>query len=106
MKKELNGIGKEESSIYKNDIESLERCPTESGDADMSESKICEKDFPVGDNGVIRNINIREVQRGYIVEVGCSTFVFETKEGLLDKLTQYLNNPRNIENLWFNKKLF
>jgi hypothetical protein len=54
----------------------------------------------------IRQINIREVNRGYIVEVGCHTFVFETKENLLIKLSQYIDNPQETEKQWSEGNLF
>ena len=54
----------------------------------------------------IRHIGIQEVNRGYVVTVGCHTFAFETKESLIEKLTGYINNPQNTEDKWFKKELF
>lgn len=45
----------------------------------------------------MRNINIRKVMNGYVVEVGCQTLVFETKEKLVTELATYLANPDEVE---------
>lgn len=54
----------------------------------------------------VRSITIREVHRGYIVEVGCHTFAFETKESMLSKITAYVNEPEATETKWFKGELF
>jgi hypothetical protein len=57
-------------------------------------------------NNKIRELNLREVNRGYIVNVGCHTFAISTKEELLPLLTQYINEPSLIEERWFSDNLF
>ena len=47
-----------------------------------------------------RNIHIREVDVGYIVEVGCAVFAIETTSQLVAKLNDYLNSPGDVERLW------
>ena len=47
-----------------------------------------------------RNIHIKEVDIGYIVEVGCAVFAIETKSQLVAKLNDYLNRPDDVERLW------
>ena len=54
----------------------------------------------------IRQINIEEVNRGYIVKVGCHTFAISTKEELLPKLEEYIKNPSETESKWFKNELF
>jgi hypothetical protein len=38
------------------------------------------------DSGKIRDVKINQVNYGYIVKIGCHTFVFETAERLIEKL--------------------
>lgn len=48
----------------------------------------------------IRGINITQVDHGYIVAVGCQTLVFEDRDILINKLSDYLRNPEVIEKKW------
>ena len=57
-------------------------------------------------NNKIRQINIEELNRGFIVRVGCHTFAISTKEELTAKLTEYINDPDKTEKLWFSGELF
>ena len=54
----------------------------------------------------IRQINIEEVNRGYIVRVGCHTFAISTKAELTTKLTEYINEPSKTEKKWYSGDLF
>lgn len=54
----------------------------------------------------IRAINIEEVNRGYIVRVGCHTFAISTKAELTTKLIEYINNPEETEKKWYSNNLF
>lgn len=54
----------------------------------------------------IRQINIEEVNRGYIVRVGCHTFALSTKAELTTKLTEYINEPVKTEKKWYSGDLF
>ena len=47
----------------------------------------------LGDIGQTYPINIEPLDRGYVVRIGCSSFAFSTKEELITKLTEYINNP-------------
>ena len=53
----------------------------------------------------IREINIREVNRGFIVTAGCHTFAISTTSELIKLLTVYIDNPDETERLWFSGKL-
>jgi hypothetical protein len=53
-----------------------------------------------------RGISIQTLHRGYIVNVGCHSFAFETKETMLEKLTEYINNPQEAEQKWNDGSLF
>ena len=54
----------------------------------------------------IRQINIEELNRGYIVRVGCHNFAISTKDELTRLLVKYINEPIKTEELWFDGKLF
>jgi hypothetical protein len=45
----------------------------------------------------MRNINIRGVLNGYVVDVGCQSVVFSSKRALLDILSEYLDKPAEVE---------
>lgn len=54
----------------------------------------------------IRQINIEEVNRGFIVRVGCHTFAISTRAELTTKLTEYISEPDATEKKWYANKLF
>jgi len=54
----------------------------------------------------IKSIHVREVDVGYIVEVGCAVFAIETKSQLVAKLNDYLNRPDDVERLWKEEGIF
>mgnify|MGYP003554511339 CR=1 FL=1 len=58
------------------------------------------------DENKIRQINIEEVNRGFIVRVGCHTFAISTKAELTTKLTEYINEPAKTEKKWYSGDLF
>lgn len=45
----------------------------------------------------MRDITIRPVLKGYVVQVGCTTVVFGGKLALLRALESYLENPGKVE---------
>lgn len=49
----------------------------------------------------IKDITIRALDFGYMVNVGCQSVAVETKEKLIQKLADYINNPLEINNTWF-----
>lgn len=51
----------------------------------------------------MREIQIRQALNGYVVQVGCQTVVFESKEALLAHLSLYLANPRQYEQEFIKK---
>ena len=60
---------------------------------------------PQGENK-IRQINIEEVNSGFIVRVGCHTFAISTKAELTTKLIEYINEPVKTEKKWYAGDLF
>ena len=56
--------------------------------------------------GTIREISITQLDRGYVVRVGCKTFAIENATDLLCYLTAYIHNPAAAEAEYNNGKLF
>lgn len=54
----------------------------------------------------IRETRIQQLNSGYLVNVGCHSFAFSTKEELVTKLMQYINAPAETERKWFSGELF
>lgn len=52
----------------------------------------------------IRDIVIKQLDYGYTILIGCQSFAIETKEKLLLNITDYLDSPQEIENLWLSKR--
>jgi hypothetical protein len=46
---------------------------------------------------MIREIHIRPVLNGYIVNVGCQTIVFTDRKTAVGTLSDYLHNPDEVE---------
>jgi hypothetical protein len=53
----------------------------------------------------IRDIEISQLNYGYIVKIGCHKFAIEKPKTLVDKLLEYLNNPSETEDKWFKGEL-
>lgn len=47
-----------------------------------------------------REINIQPMNYGFLVRVGCQSFVFETAEKMMANLTAYLADPDVMEKAW------
>lgn len=52
----------------------------------------------------IYNINIKQLNYGYVVNIGCQSFAIENSETLIKGLSNYLKSPSECENIWMNKK--
>lgn len=53
----------------------------------------------------IYSITLRQLDHGYIVQVGCKDFAIETPEKLSGLLAAYLANPEEIQKKYFEGKL-
>ena len=53
-----------------------------------------------------REIHIRPLNRGFVVNVDCHAFAFEDLEKMLTYISQYLRNPNKVEEMWFKGQLF
>lgn len=54
----------------------------------------------------IKSINIRQLDRGYIVEVGCQIIAITNKTELIAVFAEYINNPLATEQKHMEGKLF
>ena len=53
-----------------------------------------------------RNINIRPLNYGFIVTVGCQEFAVEDHKKMLETIGKYLANPLEMEKKWMEKREF
>jgi hypothetical protein len=58
------------------------------------------------DNGYVYPINVRPLDRGYMVEVGCKSFAITSKTELLELFSKYIHNPQETTDLYYSNKLF
>lgn len=63
------------------------------------------RDAPSNDSERIREISIRELNRGFIVNVGCHSFAISTSDELIRLITDYIKSPSDTEYKWFNGEL-
>ena len=52
-------------------------------------------------NPKIKQIQIEQLDLGYIVRVGCQSFAIETSDKLVSALGEYLKDPSGVEKQWF-----
>lgn len=71
----------------------------------VGESALMNEPSPCESNK-IRPIEIEELNRGYIVRVGCHRFAISTKGELIAKLAEYISEPNVTEKKWFKQELF
>lgn len=54
----------------------------------------------------IRDMQITQLNHGYVIAVGCQRFAIENSSTLIAKLSEYILNPAETEQKWNDKKLF
>jgi hypothetical protein len=54
---------------------------------------------------MLREFTVRPVLNGYIVHIGCQTVVFESRQGLISAITEYLKEPEVVESRWLKHAL-
>jgi hypothetical protein len=54
----------------------------------------------------IKSISIKQLDRGYTVEVGCQIFAIESATELITYLSTYILKPSETEELYYQGKLF
>lgn len=52
----------------------------------------------------LREVNIKPLDSGYLVKVGCQSVAVETTEALVKALNDYLTRPEAFERAWFKNK--
>ena len=60
---------------------------------------------PLTTLSLAREINIRPLHHGYVVNIGCQTFAIESIEKLIINLETYLKNPNETEKEWLSGNL-
>ncbi len=50
-----------------------------------------------------RDVNIVKVMNGFVVKVGCKNLVFESKDIMLQELSRYYGNPKEVEREYLEK---
>ena len=60
----------------------------------------------ISHSNAIRDVYIKQLNRGYVVNVGCHSFAFSTKEEMMEKITAYINSPAETEKMWYKGELF
>ncbi len=54
----------------------------------------------------MRQLTIRQLDKGFFVEVGCQTIAIEQASQLISLLAQYIANPYEVEQKYMDGKLF
>jgi hypothetical protein len=54
----------------------------------------------------IRDIQITQLDHGYVVVVGCQRFAIENPSALIAKISEYILQPAATEQRWSEGKLF
>lgn len=75
-------------------------------DRPMAMGSCCGEKSSSDEVGKIREISIRQVNYGYIVNVGCHTFAIESVSKLSEMLNAYLLQPNATEKQWYDGTLF
>jgi hypothetical protein len=52
----------------------------------------------------MHEIKIKKVNRGFIVTVGCQTFVFEQEKELFTAISEYFKDPEKAKKKYINEK--
>lgn len=66
----------------------------------------CNVPAPLRDENKIREVSIRELNKGYLVNVGCHSFAITDSKLLIKLLSEYISDPEKTEKKWYDKKLF
>jgi len=53
----------------------------------------------------MREITIRTVLNGFVVQVGCQTVVFENKDTMLTEIGRYISDPDGVEKDYIAKSI-
>jgi hypothetical protein len=99
LRRESEGISESPvMSESRDEIRGYEAEPDVRGDVYETETRGEE----IGNH--VREVNIKPLDSGYLVKVGCQSVAVETTETLLKALGDYLNNPDSFERAWYKNK--
>ena len=59
---------------------------------------------PIREQKKMREVNIRQLNHGYFMQIGCQQFAIETSEKLLSALADYMKDPQSTEKAWSDGK--
>ena len=69
-------------------------------------NEILARRFDLDGENKMMSTTISELDRGYVVEMGCSKFAFSTKEELIKALLCYIDNPNEARVKWRKGEFF
>ena len=72
---------------------------------EVSVERLRNEPQPLTTSSQAREINIRPLHHGYVVNIGCQTFAIESIEKLIINLETYLKNPNETEKEWLSGNL-
>ena len=75
---------------------------TSSGSVGLGSFNSANTPLVVGGSNHPRTIEIKPAANGYIIDIGCQTFVFGSLAGMIFRIEQYYSNPSEIEQ-YFNE---
>lgn len=78
-------------------VESMDM-PESMGSIDMGYDNV------VAESYGLREVIIKPLSSGYLVNVGCQSIAIETTKNLLKALGEYLENPKDFEEKWNTNK--
>lgn len=62
--------------------------------------------YPTGLPTKIRGISIRQLDKGYVISVGCQEFAINDSKTLIKNLIAYIKNPSATEEKYYKGELF
>lgn len=77
---------------------------TSSGNVGLGGTSQPTATFNIGGQSVPRKIEIKPAANGYIIDIGCQTFVFGSLAGMIFRIEQYYSNPAEIEGYFMEHK--
>ena len=75
---------------------------TSSGNVGLGSLSSANTPLVIGGSNHPRTIEIKPAANGYIIDIGCQTFVFDNIVTMLSRIEEYYRNPAEIEQ-YFNE---
>lgn len=77
---------------------------TSSGNIGLGTFNQANTPLVIGGQNSPRSIEIKPAANGYVIEIGCQTFVFESIVSMLSRIEEYYRNPNGVENYFMEHK--